>query len=308
MEEINPLIFVAIAYVLLWSVGKVFASPSLAVKPEVEKPVEKKQRGVKFAPGLRVLGLDAAGVENLKLLIKEYDEERLAHFIAYYRPNFIELEVYFNILRGRFLGFLEKPIEVTSEIEKISAANRVLLTDHPKNIDIKTLNSPELRNLYAFEPMKPGAINREFIDTFGDEGFIELFKSYMEIRDPKSTVTIYVPETDPKRKTIDKLLDTGLIQRGRKLTLEQRLNVLDFGQIKDMARNMKIEEEPTNKQEGIRLLADHGGSATTLSMIYEIEDIFKIEHKEYYEDEINMEWTACKAYAKVLCNPTGNIE
>ena len=72
-----------------------------------------------------------------------------------------------------------------------------------------------------------------------------------------------------------------------------------------LARNMRIREKPTSKEEGIRLLADHSGSATTLSMIYEIDDIFMIEHKDYHESEINMEWTAYKAYAKVLCNPTG---
>ena len=96
MEEVNPLVYVAIAYFLLWGVGKVFAKPARDFKSKVEKPEEKKQRGVKFAPGLRVLGLDADGVDILKLLIKEYDEERLAHFIAYYRPNFIELEEYFQ--------------------------------------------------------------------------------------------------------------------------------------------------------------------------------------------------------------------
>lgn len=309
MDDSNPLFYVALAYLVLWVIAKLLAKEPLSEETREFRSGKRRgvnlygPRGVKFSTGMRVYGLDTAGIDELKTLIENKDEYNLANFIAAQRPNFVELEEYFNILRERFFGFLEKDIYDATEIEKISAANRVLLTDHPKHINIKALNSPQLRNLYAYNPEENNSIDHDFINRFGGAGFMKRFAKYIRLRRGRS-ITVLVTKDDSHRADYEELLGSGLIQQGRKITLKDRLTVLKFGQLIDIASDLKVNSNFKTVDEAAIYLADTPGSATALSMTYAIDDIFHINASPFDEQQIEMEWAAIKAYSNVLCNPS----
>lgn len=301
MDDSNPLFYVALAYLVLWVIAKLLAKGPLSEQTRKFRP--SNRGGVKFAAGMRVTGLDTAGIDELKTLIDNKDEYNLVNFIAIRRPNFVELEEYFNILRERFFGLLEKDIHDATEIEKISAANRVLLTDHPKHINIKSLNSPQLRNLYAYNPEENHNIDHEFINRFGGEGFMERFAKYIRLRRDRS-ITVLVTKDDLHRADYEELLDSGLIQQGRKIALKDRLMVLKFGQLIDIASDLKVDNNFKTVEEAAKYLADTPGSATALAMTHAIDDIFHVDASSFDEQQIEMEWAAMQAYSNVLCHPS----
>lgn len=309
MDDSNPLFYVALAYLVLWVIAKLLAKKPLSEQTREFRSSNRGgvkldgQRLIKFSTGMRVSGLDTAGINDLKTLIENKEEYNLANFIAIQRPNFAELEEYFNILRERFLGLLEKDIYDSTEIEKISAANRVLLTDHPRHINIKSLNSPQLRNLYAYNPEENHSIDHEFIKRFGGKGFMKRFAKYIRLRRDHS-ITVLVTKDDSHRADYEELLGSGLIQQGRKITLKDRLTVLKFGQLIDIASDLKVNSDFKTVDEAAKYLADTPGAATALSMTCAIDDIFHINASPFDEPQIEMEWAAIKAYSNVLCNPS----
>ena len=297
MDNNNPLALVLITIIILWVIGKLLARAQI----KIEATSARSQiRGVKLGNQLHVSGLSDSNLQTLKSIILSRDIKMLSYFIAYYKPTFIKLEECISTLRTRFNAFLAKPLDNASEIEKIAAANRVLLADQPKRYNFSALNRAELRNLYEFDEKKQRQINYEFIAKFGgDHNFMDLFNLYVKLRSNANQVQ-YIPKTNELRNTVENLVNSGIAIQGRKIPLNERLSVLSISQLNEIAGELKITESYISKDEATDAIAKIPGSAILLAMIYNIDDLFLVRDEDIDEKAVDKEWSVYLTYAKLI--------
>ena len=108
------------------------------------------------------------------------------------------------------------------------------------------------------------------------------------------------------RRQLEKFVETGIAQQGRKIPLKERLEVLSFDQLKQMAQELKVTTEFSSKSEAAEALAQMPGSAVHLSMIYESDDIFYIKAESVDAKSIEDEWYMLHAYARLLIESLKN--
>ncbi len=297
MQGTNPLLLVIVTVVGLWILGKFLARASA----KIESFNPKKQiRGVKVGNQLHVVGLNDKSLDALKELLINKNVKDLSFFIAFYKPNFVELEECVATLRTRFSSFLGKPVSEASEIEKIAAANRVLLSDQTRRYNFAGLNRAELRQLYQLEAKNQRQINYDFITRFGGhEDFMEKFKLFNELQESSKSAQLITPESK-RREEVEALVDLGLVLRGRKIELKDRLSVLSIVQLKDIALELKVNIDFKSKADALNTIANMPGSAVYLAMIYNIDDLFLVKPEEFRVKEIENEWSVYSSYSKLI--------
>ena len=297
MPYFTPLIIVFASMALLWVVGRLLSR----VETKTETVRASKVRGTEFAPGLHVAGLSDESINEMNALINAKDIGNLSVFLALKKPSLIELDEYIETLRQQFLEILKKPLGQASEIERIAATSQLNLAPPPPHFDFTQLNKTELRELVEYDAKKRRLINHEFISKFGDNNFMENFTVYAElVKD--IPVTLLIEEGDKYRKQIDVFVTTGVALRGRKIPLQDRLSVLKFSQLRDMAKELKLEQEFKRRADATQILAEIPGSAILLAMLVNIDDIFMIKPQAVDIDAINSEWSVVSTYAKLLCH------
>ena len=293
----SPLMLVIVTVVTLWIFGKFLARAS--VKIDATNP-KKQIRGIKIGNQLHVVGLNDVSLELLKDILISKDIKRLSFFVSFYKPTFVELEESVTTLRTRFNSFLGKPIKESSEIEKIAAANRVLISDQPKRYNFGALNRAELRQLYQFESKNQRQINYDFITKFGgNDDFMDQFRLFNELK-RGAQFAQYIPKESKHRSTLESLVKSGLVLQGRKIELQDRLSVLTISQLKDIAQELKISVDFKSKDEALETIAKLPGSSVRLAMIHDMDDIFLVLPETFNVKEIEDEWSVFSTYAKLI--------
>ena len=288
---------VGFAFALLWGFGRYLkaSEPKVAVQREI------KTRGTKIYPHMHIVGLNDHGIAELKVLIESKDLSHLPIFIALKKPSFIELDAYLDAQRDEFNKILDKPLAKATEIERITAASVIDISKAPDGYDFGLLTKAEHRALLEYDSKKRRFINHEFITRFGETRFMENFNVFRELS-VNAPETILVPEDDPKRKHLEGLVKTGVILRGRKIPLRDRLSVLKYTQLRNMAKELKLEKEFKRRGDATKALADVPGSAIQLAMLVNIDDIFMIKPEPVDIEAVENEWTIISSYAKLACS------
>jgi hypothetical protein len=302
MTSAEPLILVLTVLAILWIVGAQLnkTHPLPAHRPQA------KAHGKEITPYLHVTGLQDFQCNELKAIVSHCDELALKKFIAYYRPGIVELDHYIEILHKRFLDNLGKPPASASDIEKIAAANRVLLNDQPEPYDFSVLSKAEVRLLVEFGGYKGRVVNDEFVQRFGDADFIENFAAYKQLLRNRERI-MYIPKKDSQRPLLDLLASHGVVLKGRKIELQDRLRILPLNQLNDMARELKLRKTFQSHEHAVQSLAKAPGSAILLAMIYSIDDLFYLRPKAVDMDNVERELNVWEAYAKLIAWPAKQL-
>jgi hypothetical protein len=298
MTTAEPLILVLIFLTLLWFVGAQLSK----VNSRFSNRRRAKSQGTEITPYLHVLGLKEYQCNELKAIVNHSDELALKKFIAYYRPGIVELDIYIDELRKRFLHNLGKSLATASDIEKIAAANRIITNDQPEPYDFTVLSKSEVRVLLEFGADKGRAVNEEFVQHFGDAQFLENFNTYKQLLRNQDR-TLYIPKKDTNRPLLDMLANHGVVAKGRKIELEDRLRILPLKQLNDMARELKIRKTFQSHDHAVQTLAKTPGSAILLAMIYSIDDLYYLDPKTVDIDAIESELNVWSSYAKLIAWP-----
>lgn len=258
------------------------------------KPGDKE-----IVPGLHVNGLSDSLMQEMHGIIEQRDTKKLAYFFTKRCPELPVLENYFSELRSQYFSLLGKPTNVASEDEKAAAINKLNLGEVPDCIDIDVVSKSELRYLIEDNVKAFRIISNELITKFGDENFIENFNVYTELTHGDAT-TLHIPSDHPYRQQLQSLVETGIAIRGRKIPLKDRLEVLKFSQLRDIAAELKIDSQFKRKSEATEALAAMPGSAVHLAMVYDISDIYYLKAESYNASAVEDEWAFFNAYAKLI--------
>lgn len=297
MSYYLPLIIVCVSLALLWVLGLLLSRASV----NANHVRTSKIRGTEVSPGLHAVGLSDESIKEFNDLVSAKDVDKLSAFLALKKPSLIELDDYIDTLRRRFQQILEKPVKLATEIEKIAATSQLELGNPPSHYDFTQLNKTELRELMEYDPKKRRLINHEFISKFGDEDFMENFRVYCElVKD--MPVTVLVGKDDNYRKQMEVFVTTGVALQGRKIPLQDRLSVLKFSQLREMAKELKLEQDFKRRADATQTLAEIPGSAILLAMLVNIDDIFMLKPEVIDVDAVKSEWSVISTYARLLCN------
>ena len=304
MEDFIPLIIVIVTILSLWALGNYLSklSQGLAVATPTTATIPQ---GKMFADGLHIAEMSNVLVKEMQDIITRQDEKELIYFLARYRPSLIELNQYLSDLRSQYFTLLDKPSSMASDADKINAINDLQLDEPPACIDLDTVNKNELLTLIEKNLNSNNLITTEFMDRFGGKDFMENFQIYTQ-HTSQQPVTLHARPDDQNRAQLETFVENGIALQGRKIPLKERLEVLNFNQLKEMATDLKVTEEFKDKSEVAEALAQMPGSAVHLSMIYESEDIFYLEADPTDAKAIDEEWEMLNALSKLIIGSLKN--
>lgn len=303
MQDQIPLIIVIVTIASLWALGRYLSRTAEGLA--VVTPTASVPHGKIFADGLHIADMSNVLIREMQDTISSQDENELVYFLARYRPNLVELEDYLADLRSQYFTLLGKPSNLATEAEKITAVNEVQLDAAPASIDIDALNKAEWRSLIEKNLKTNQHINSEFMERFGGKNFMDNFQIYTQLVN-NQPVTLHARVDHQFRHQLENFVETGIAQQGRKIPLKERLEVLSFNQLKDMAKDLKLTTEFNSKSEAAEALALMPGSAVHLSMIYESDDIFYVKAETVDAKSIEDEWYMLHAYARLLIESLKN--
>ena len=296
MTNTEPLLLILMVFTLLWLIG--WQLNKLKSHPNVR---DNNPVGLEVSPYIHVLGLNESQCNELKAILEHADHATLTKFIAYYRPRFIELDQYISTLRKKYLETLAKPVDRATEIEKIAAVTRVATDNPPQPFDFGLLTKSELRVLYEYNPENSPCLNKDLVQKLGDIDFIENFKAYKQlVTSETGTTTVFVAKNDSRRVVLELLANNGLIRRGRKIELKDRLRVLSLDQLNKMAKELKIAKIFQTHESAVQSLAQVPGSAILLAMIYSIDDLFFLDPTAMDIQSIQQELNLWSCYGKLI--------
>jgi len=297
MVENTPLLLIATSIVGFWLIGKILTRSYR----RFQRLQEKRVTGTKVIDHFHINGIDNIKIEKLVELIRRKDEDHIASFMAKERPKFEEIEEYLKRLREEFHNSFPAGYEFASDLDKAQAISKMHLVDQPRLFKFNTLSQQELRSLVEYDAGGKRHLNHDFFEKFGDQDFMDNFGVFSLLSGELPT-TMHIEKDHKYRTQLEALAKSSMVLRGRKIHLRDRLNVLDFKQLKEMAKELKIEQEYQSRQEAADKLAEIPGSAVLLAMIYPVDDIFLVKSDPYDTSAVQAEWNVMKTYAKLLCN------
>ena len=303
MDEWIPIIVVITTVGLLWIVGDYVSKLSQSLQTVVMKPVITA--GKIFANGLHVSNMSNVLVREAQEIITNQDENELSYFLARYRPQFVELEEYLAGLRSQYFAKLGKPSNLASEADKINAVSNLELDNAPVSIDMSSVSNTDLRFIIEKTLKSSNRISNEFMESFGGKQFYDNFQVYTQLAN-QNNVTLHINPEHQYRKHMEIFVETGIALQGRKIPLKERLEVLSFNQLKEMAMDLKVNKQFANKSEIAETLAQMPGSTVHLAMIFKQEDIFYMNADPVDVKSIEEEWSLLRAYAKLLIGSLKN--
>jgi hypothetical protein len=239
-----------------------------------------RPRGRKLTEGLSVTGLDERGLNSLKALIRAKDISGITTFLAFNHPGFVEIDDWFFQQRRRGEN-----------------ATGISMTDSLSQSLLEVLSNSERKLVMEFNPKAVHQISRDLMSRFGGHAFSSYFGHYSA---RQHSVTQHVPPFDPDRKILEDLAKAGVARKGRHIPLAARLTVLKMSQLRQMAKDLKLDKKFTRKQDAAESLASVPGAAVLLSMQYVIDDLFMLLPIKEDVVLIKHEWSYLEAYAKML--------
>lgn len=295
-----PLFIVGGTIAALLLIQRLMAGRTTVVSTRPEPP-PIRPRGKPLLNGLSVAGLDDRGIESLRAYIKEGNVEAVTSFLAFNRPSIEQLEQYLSQLQERFQQQLGISAAELDEATLKAKAKQFNFPAAPAGMSLEALTHAERRLLLEFDSRGQRQVNRELMARFGGNAFLAHFKLYLS---HEPGITLHIPPFDADRKIFETLAGSGVAAKGRLIPLEQRLSVLSMNQLRQMVKDLRLDQKFTRKADVCATLATAPGSAVLLSMQYVIDDLFMLNHLDLDPKRIEREWAFLTACAKLLTSIT----
>lgn len=302
MMGFSPLILVLVTIIFLWVLGKALkqAESRLSRVQTIQSRMRAlKKTSLELTQGLHVGGLNKFQLEDLKKFLRKNDELELSLFLALFRPVFFEFEDLIANLRQQFAFLLGTSPDEASEFDKISAAKSLQLPDHPEAKRFRSLSAQELRLLVEREATVDGVINEAFIDKFGGLLFMENFIMYDHLCREEPAI-FHIPESSELRHLYETFVSKGVGLKGRDIPLEHRLHILKLGQLQDIAREAKLDQQFETKEEAVEALKNIPSAAVLLATIYPTTELYLLLPEPRDVKAVEQEWSVLNIYAKLL--------
>lgn len=296
MVENTPLLLIAASIVGFWLIGKILTRSYR----QYYRQQTNRSSGTKVIDHFHVSNMENLKIEAMVELIRGKQETELAAFLAKERPRLEEIEDFLKSLREQFHSSFPAGYEFANDNDKAQAVSKMHLVDQPKLFKFDILSQHDLRNLIEYDTVGKRWLSHDFFEKFGETGFMENFRVFSKLSG-ELPHTLHAAKDHADREQLEALAKSSMVLRGRKIHLRDRLNVLNFEQLKEMAKELKIEHDYQSRQEAADQLAEIPGSAVLLAMIYPVDDIFLIKSANYDTQAVEKEWGVYQAYAKLLC-------
>ena len=303
----NALALIISVILILWGIATFLRQRELKINPEdmlaEDNTTSKPQdSGLELTVGLHITGVNADTVKLIRSYIHDKSRDKLQLFLLKLRPGFPELQEYLQGVKSQYLSMLEKPLEEASEADKVYAANQLDLTCNLPCLDLDQLSRRELRTLLEHYLDTEAVITGKFIEHFGGDHFYANFKTYSQLALDDQPQSIHITEQHQHRQLMETLVANGVVIQGRKIPLEQRLQVLSLQQLQQIAKDLLVQEDFTDKAQLAEHLKGVPGVSVHLSMLLNMDDIFLINSEIYDSQTIDREWEAYEVLSKLLCD------
>ena len=250
-----------------------------------------------LAPGLSIKNLDRNALDKLRSLIENKDVMGLTSYLAFTDCHVIELERYLKQIKEAIYRETGSHLAPAEQLNIRDYLELDSIPDPPANFELQILDEKELRDILQFEPDLARTLTREFMSRFGGIDFHLYYQEYALL---EKAMTLNIPPDHPKRNVLEFLASSGIALEGREIPLEMRLTVLTMAQLKQVAKDLNIQEEFHNQAEAIAILGNHTGAKVSLSMLYPVDNLFMLKAISENEHAIASEWNYFYACAKVL--------
>ncbi len=281
---------VALTYALLWAIGRLLARESNRLENQIAATPTKSCDGV--LRGLHVSGVTEELIGLFESLAAKKDTLKLAMYLAIYQPTIREVE--------ELLQTAEE-LRLCSQIDKTDNDAFLAMAQSDSDVEcIKRLSQDELRSIRNLHNKTRKLINRAFIVRFGDLLFMENFIMYSHLS--RRGATVYdIPKDNELRRMFEVFVITGLAIHGRDIPIEDRLSLLSFQELQDMARELDMGSDFDSVDEAISKLAPLPNVSVRLAKMYPSSRLFLLKKENWDSQEIEKEWAGYNATAKIFC-------
>lgn len=249
--------------------------------------------------GLTVSGLKPQEINRLQELIIAGDLPELTIFLASHKASVPALDHFLEQTRHKLLATRPQGSEGISDITLKPLFDPSVLPEVLSVIHFDALDDDDHLHLLSYEPKGPRMISRDFMLPFGVHTFQHNFSEYSKYKKP---VILSIPGDDPQRPMFEKLAESGIAEKGRDISLSQRLTLMSLTQLQQMADDLNLNLKLSNKAEAVTALADIPGSRVLFSLQYAVDDLFHLIPTPENTEQILREWGFLNAYAKLLCS------
>lgn len=284
----NALMYVALAYALLWSIGKLLSRVPLVQQGNVRHPVT----GGSDLGGLHVSGISQALVKEFNTLVDKKDMLQLAINIAIHQPSVLEV--------GEFI----RSVEALNEDLKMNLAQDSaflgMAQSGSTSESLRTLDQDDLRSICIHYQQPCKLINRDFISKFGNLLFMENFIMYSHLSRSGHAV-FNIPKNNELRRMFETFVKTGLAVHGRSIAIADRLRVLSLRELQELADQLGLQQAFDSVDEATAALATKPHVSVRLSAKCPNKNLFLLRQGAWDVDAVKQEWSAYEAYAKLFC-------
>lgn len=286
----NALTYVAVAYALLWSIGKLLSRVRGPVlhSSSVRQPVT----GNSDLGGLHVSGISYPLVEEFNTLADKKDMLQLAVNIAIHQPSVQEV------------GEIVRSAETLNEDLQMNLAQDSaflgMAQSDSTSESLRTLNQDDLRSICIHYKQPRKLINQDFISMFGNLLFMENFIMYSHLSRSGHAV-FNIPKDSELRQMFETFVTTGLAVHGRSIAIADRLHILNLQELQEMADQLGLQRVFDSVGEAAAALAANPHVSVRLAAKYSNKNLFLLRQESWDVDAVKQEWSAYEAYAKLFC-------
>lgn len=262
-------------------------------------------------PGLSITGLDERGLTRFCEIIDAGNADEISIFLAFHDCTVPEVDHFLGQTRINITANRPKGSGKINHITLKTIFDNSMLPPSPAGIRFSELSEEERLTILSFEPNDTRRITRDFMARFGGHMFHKNFEEYYKHQKP---ATLFIPPDDTKRPIFEKLVESGIAEKGRDIPLAHRLALLTLKQLQQMAKDLNLKQALTKKDTAIEALSKIAGARVLFSMQYVADDIFHLKPTNEDDEKIKQEWEYLNAYAKLLLsarkasNSTTNIQ
>lgn len=264
----------------------------------ITKPARLAPRGRLFS-GLTVSGLNPQEIHRLRELIIAGDLPKLTTFLALHKVSVVELDKFLQQAKHKALATRPQGRGKIRQIILKTLIGSSSLSNAPAGIRFDILNNDEHLQVLSHESKNPRIITYDFMQRFGAEDFQRHFSEYNKYKKP---LILNIPGNDPKRPLFEKLVESGIAEKGHNISLAQRLTLLSLKQLQQMAKDLNLKRELNSKTEAVKALTAIPGARVLFSRLYTVDDLFHLVPASENNERALREWGFLNAYAKLLCS------
>ncbi|NOZ54221.1 MAG: hypothetical protein GXP08_14010 [Gammaproteobacteria bacterium] len=231
--------------------------------------------------------------QEIDALRGKKDELRLALLFAVYQPTIDQVRA------------LQQPNASRNDLPILTGKKTqhcVQAENCPPQQDSQAFSQQDLQLIREHEKKTHKLINKAFIQKFGDMFFMENFIMYHHLSRIGSKV-FHIPPGNELRQLFEVFSRTGVALRGKSIPIGERLRILNLPELQSIADKLALDRVFNTIDQAISVLAKLPQIPVHLARRYHSENLFLLTQAQesWNISEVEQEWAAYNAYAKLLC-------